>query len=45
MNVLGAVIRDQIERRGLPYHGTAYDLLIDRLHMSSYSIRRISRAI
>jgi CubicO group peptidase (beta-lactamase class C family) len=36
MNVLGAVIRDQIERRGLPYHSTAYGLLADRLHMSSY---------
>ena len=24
MNVLGAVIRDQIERRGLPYHQTVY---------------------
>jgi CubicO group peptidase (beta-lactamase class C family) len=36
MNVLGAVIRDQIERRGLPYHQTAYGLLVDRLGMSSY---------
>jgi CubicO group peptidase (beta-lactamase class C family) len=36
MNVLGSVIRDQIERRGLPYYQTAYGLLIDRLGMSSY---------
>ncbi len=36
MNVLGAVIRDQIERRGLPYYPTAYGLLIDRLGMGSY---------
>jgi len=36
MNVLGAVIRDQIERRGLPYHQTAYGLLVDRLGMGSY---------
>ena len=36
MNVLGAVIRDQIERRGLPYHRTVYQLLADRLGMSSY---------
>ncbi|HVY18018.1 MAG TPA: serine hydrolase [Rhodopila sp.] len=36
MNVLGAIIRDQIERRGLPYHATAYGLLIDRLGMGSY---------
>ena len=36
MNVLGAIIRDQIERRGLPYHQTAYGLLADRLGMSSY---------
>ena len=36
MNVLGAVIRDQIERRGLPYHETVYSLLVDRLGMSSY---------
>jgi len=35
-NVLGSVIRDQIERRGLPYHQTAYGLLIDRLGMRSY---------
>ena len=36
MNVLGAVIRDQIERRGLPYHQTVYAMLADRLGMSSY---------
>ena len=33
---MGAIIRDQIERRGLPYHQTAYGLLVDRLGMSSY---------
>jgi CubicO group peptidase (beta-lactamase class C family) len=36
MNVLGAIIRDQIERRALPYYTAAYGLLVDRLHMSSY---------
>lgn len=36
INVLGAVIRDQIERRGLPYHQTVYQLLADRLGMSTY---------
>ncbi len=36
MNVLGAIIRDQIEQRGLPYYQTAYGLLVDRLGMSSY---------
>ena len=36
MNVLGAVIRDQIEKRGLPYHQTVYGMLADRLGMSSY---------
>ncbi len=36
LNVLGSVIRDQIERRGLPYYETAYGLLVDRLGMSSY---------
>jgi CubicO group peptidase (beta-lactamase class C family) len=36
MNVLGAVIRDQIMRRGLPYHQTVYGMLADRLGMSSY---------
>lgn len=35
LNLLGAIIRDQIERRGLPYHET-YGLLIDRLGMASY---------
>jgi CubicO group peptidase (beta-lactamase class C family) len=36
MNVLGAIVRDQIERRGLPYYQTAYGLLVDRLGMSSF---------
>ena len=36
LNVLGAIIRDRIERRGLPYHETLYGLLIDRLGMASY---------
>jgi CubicO group peptidase (beta-lactamase class C family) len=36
LNVLGAIIRDQIERRGLPYHETVYGLLVDRLGMASY---------
>ncbi len=36
MNVLGSVIRDQIERRGQPYHQTVYALLADRLGMTSY---------
>ncbi|WP_428484421.1 serine hydrolase domain-containing protein [Rhodopila sp.] len=36
MNVLGSVIRNQIERHGLPYHQTAYGLLVDRLGMRSY---------
>jgi CubicO group peptidase (beta-lactamase class C family) len=36
MNVLGAVIRDQITRRGMPYHQTVYGLLADRLGMSSF---------
>jgi hypothetical protein len=36
LNVLGAIIRDQIERRGLPYHETLYGLLIDRLGMATY---------
>jgi CubicO group peptidase (beta-lactamase class C family) len=36
MNALGAVIRGQIERRGLPYHQTVYGMLADRLGMSSY---------
>ncbi len=36
INVLGAIIRDQIERRGLPYHRTVYALLADRIGMASY---------
>jgi CubicO group peptidase (beta-lactamase class C family) len=36
LNVLGAILRDQIERRGLPYHATLYGLLADRLGMASY---------
>jgi CubicO group peptidase (beta-lactamase class C family) len=36
MNVLGSIIRDQITRRGLPYHQTVYAMLADRLGMSSY---------
>ncbi len=36
LNVLGAIIRDRIDRRGLPYHETLYSLLIDRLDMGSY---------
>ncbi len=36
MNALGAVIRHQIEQRGLPYHQTVYGMLADRLGMSSY---------
>ena len=36
LNVLGAVIRDQIERRGLPYYQTLYGLLADRLGMATY---------
>jgi hypothetical protein len=36
LNVLGAIIRDRIEGRGLPYHATLYGLLIDRLGMASY---------
>jgi len=36
VNVLGAVIRDQIMRRGLPYHATVYGLLADRIGMNSY---------
>jgi CubicO group peptidase (beta-lactamase class C family) len=36
VNVLGSIIRDRIERRGLPYHETVYGLLVDRLGMSSY---------
>jgi CubicO group peptidase (beta-lactamase class C family) len=36
MNVLGAVIRDQITKRGLPYHQTVYGMLADRLGMGSF---------
>ncbi len=36
LNVLGAIIRDRIESRALPYHQTLYGLLIDRLGMASY---------
>ncbi len=36
LNVLGAIVRDQIERRGQPYHETLYGLLVDRLGMASY---------
>jgi CubicO group peptidase (beta-lactamase class C family) len=36
INVLGAIIRDQIERRLLPYYETAYGMLVDRLGMGSY---------
>ena len=35
-NVLGAILRAEIERRGLPYHATLYGLLADRLGMRSY---------
>jgi CubicO group peptidase (beta-lactamase class C family) len=36
INVLGAIIRDRIERRGVPYHTALYGLLADRLGMSTY---------
>ncbi len=36
INVLGAIIRERIERRGLPYQATVYGLLPDVLGMSSY---------
>ena len=36
LNVLGAIIRDRIETRSLPYHQTVYKLLADRLGMSTY---------
>ncbi len=36
INVLGAIIRGQIERRGLPYHRTVYALLADPIGMASY---------
>ncbi len=35
-NVLGSIIRNEIERRGLPYPATVYELLADRIGMSSY---------
>jgi len=35
-NVLGAILRDAIERRGRPYYATLYGLLADRLGMRSY---------
>jgi CubicO group peptidase (beta-lactamase class C family) len=38
INVLGAIIRERIEARGLPYHETLYGLLADRLGMPSYQI-------
>jgi Beta-lactamase len=36
LNVLGAIVRDQIEQRGLPYYEILYGLLVDRLCMASY---------
>lgn len=36
INVLGSIIRDRIESRGLPYEETLYGLLVDRLGMTSY---------
>lgn len=36
VNVLGAILRAEIERRGLPYYSTLYGLLADRLGMRSY---------
>ena len=36
INVLGAIIRDRIEARGLPYRATLYGLLADRLGMGTY---------
>jgi len=36
INVLGAVIRDRIESRGMAYHQTVYQLLADRLGMTTY---------
>lgn len=36
LNVLGAIVRDRIESRGLPYRETLYGLLVDRLGMASY---------
>ena len=36
MNVIGSIIRDRIESRGMPYHQTVYQLLVDRLGMTTY---------
>src|SRR6185437_2684094 len=36
INVLASIVRDRIERRGLPYHATVYELLPDLLGMRSY---------
>ena len=36
INVLGAIIRDRIERQGFAYHHTVYQLLADRLGMTTY---------
>ena len=36
LNVLGAIIRDRIERRGLPCHATQYEMLADAIGMSSF---------
>ncbi len=35
-NVLGAIIRAEIEQRGLPYPATLYGLLADRIGMASF---------
>jgi CubicO group peptidase (beta-lactamase class C family) len=35
-NVLGAIIRAEIEQRGLPYPATLYGLLADRIGMDSF---------
>jgi CubicO group peptidase (beta-lactamase class C family) len=36
VNVLGAIIRQEIERRGLPYHAALYGLLADKIGMGSF---------
>lgn len=36
LNVLGVILRDQIEWRGLPYYETLYGLLVDRLGMATH---------
>lgn len=36
VNVLGAIIRQEIERRGLPYPQALYGLLADRIGMASF---------